>query len=47
MTTSGAEKQDSHQIQIHSPARGVAKAIGDIRSGGLSLFLLCAGANAI
>lgn len=51
MTMSGMNEQDSHHIQTHSSARssarGIVKGVGDFRSGGLSLFLLCAGANRI
>lgn len=41
------ETQDSRHTQAHSSARGIVKRIRDIRSGGLSLILLCAGANRI
>lgn len=47
MTMSSMKVRDSHHIQTHSSARGIVKGIRDIRSGGLSLFLLCAGANRI
>lgn len=47
VTMSRVKEQDSHHTEIHSSAHGVVKGIRDIRSGGLSLFLLCAGANRI
>lgn len=46
-TISGMKEGDSHRIRCHSSARGVVKGIRDIRSGGLSRFMLCAGANRI
>lgn len=47
MTMSSMNERDTHHIQTHSSARGIVKGVGDFRSGGLSLFLLCAGANRI
>lgn len=46
-TMSSAKERDSQRLRAGSSARGAAEGIGDIRSGGLSLFLLCAGANRI
>lgn len=39
------KRGNSHGIQIPPSACGSVKARGDIRSGGLKRFLLCAGAN--
>lgn len=47
MTMSSAKEREAYRLRAASSARGVVKGIGDIRSGGLSLFLLCAGANRI
>lgn len=47
MTMSSAKEQDTYRLWADSSARGVVKGVEDIRSGGLSLFLLCAGANRI
>lgn len=47
MTMSSIKEEDIHRIQTHSSARGGVKGIRNIRSGGLSLFSLCAGTNRI
>lgn len=47
MTMSSGKERDSDRSRAGSSARAVVKGIGDIRSGGLSLFLLCAAANRI
>lgn len=47
MTMSSGKERNTDRLRAGSSARAVVKGIGDIRSGGLSLFLLCAGANRI
>lgn len=46
-TMSDKKEPDSHRMRTHSSACGIVRGIRDIRSGGLSLFLLCADANRI